>query len=283
MGMRASAAFGRSLGLVLALALAGCVNSGASDRNGSLTSPALASAMLTAANPEDAVTYFRNASAQNPDRIDLRRGLAQSLVRAGRAGEAVVIWQQVIGLDGSGDEDRLALAEAQIRAGDWDGAEAMLATIPPTFETFERYRIEAMIADYRQRWDRADSFYETAAGLTTTPASVLNNWGYSKLVRGDVAGAQALFVEAITYDPDLFTAKNNLVLARAEAGDFSLPLVRMTQIERAQLLHTMALAAIRQGRVDLGRGLLSEAIDTHPQHFEPAVSALRALESEVRN
>jgi hypothetical protein len=63
-----------------------------------------------------------------------------------------------------------------------------------------------------------------------------------------MAGAEELFLEAISYDPNLFTAKNNLVLARAAQGNYQLPLVRMTQVERAQLLHTAALAAIRQGR-----------------------------------
>ena len=43
------------------------------------------------------------------------------------------------------------------------------------------------------------------------------------------------------------------------------------------------LSAIRQGDVDIGRGLLAEAIDTHPQHFEAAVRALNTLEMEVQN
>ena len=54
----------------------------------------------------------------------------------------------------------------------------------------------------------------------------------------------------------------------------------MTQTERAQLLHTMALSAIKQGDVQTGTGLLREAIDTHPQHFEAAVRSLRALEAQ---
>jgi Flp pilus assembly protein TadD len=166
-------------------------------------------------------------------------------------------------------------ADALIRNGDWDAAEAQLDLIPPTLESFERYRLEAMVADSNREWDRAESFYETAVGLTTRPAGVLNNWGFSRLTRGDHAGAEELFLEAISYDPNLFTAKNNLVLARAAQGNYQLPLVRMTQVERAQLLHTAALAAIRQGEISTGRNLLSEAIDTHPQHFEAAVRALR--------
>ncbi|NKX44184.1 tetratricopeptide repeat protein [Roseicyclus persicicus] len=238
--------------------------------------------MLTAAAPEEAVAYFQRAVGEQPDRVDLRRGLAASLVRAGRADEAVPLWREIVDSDGAIEQDRIDYAGALIRTGDWDEAERQLDLVPPTLETYERYRLEAMVADSNQEWDRADHFYETAVGLTTRPANVLNNWGYSRLSRGEYRGAEELFLEAIRYDPDLFTAKNNLVLARAAQGNYQLPLVRMTEIERAQLLHTAALAAIRQGETDIGRALLAEAIETHPQHFEAAVRALDALDTEVR-
>ncbi len=235
--------------------------------------------MLNAAAPAEAVSYFQRAVGEDPTRIDLQRGLATSLVRAGRAAESLTVWQTVIDHDASMEQDRVDYADALIRNGNWDDAQAQLDATPPTFETYERYRLEAMIADSEEDWARADSFYETAAGLTTRPANVYNNWGYSHLTRGDYAGAEELFLQAISYDPDLFTAKNNLVLARAAQGNYQLPLINMTQTERAQLLHTAALAAVRRGDVSEGRGLLNEAIDTHPQHFEAAVTALRALDA----
>ena len=239
--------------------------------------------MLTVADPDEAVAYFRSASAEQPDRIDLQRGLGTSLVRAGRATEAAVVWERVVGMTGSTHQDHVDFADALIRISEWERAETILDGVPPTVETHERYRLEAMIADSNEEWDRADSFYETAASLTTTPAGVLNNWGFSRLTRGDFDGAERLFTEAITYNPDLFTAKNNLVLARAAQGEYDLPLIQMSQVERAELLHTAALAAIRRGEVDVGRGLLSEAIDTHPQFFEAATRSLEALEANVVN
>jgi Flp pilus assembly protein TadD len=239
----------------------------------------LSDIMLTAADPGEAVDYFRRAVDADPTRVDLQRGLAASLVRAGRAAESLTVWQLVVDHDGSMDQDHVDYADALIRTGDWSGAQAQLNLVPPTFESYERYRLEAMVADSNEQWDRADSFYETAAGLTTRPANVYNNWGYSHLTRGDYPGAEELFLRAVSYDPELFTAKNNLVLARAAQGNYTLPLINMSQIERAQLMHTAALAAIRRGDVDVGRGLLNDAIDTHPQHFEAAVEALRALEA----
>ena len=239
--------------------------------------------MLTVGDPDEAVRYFANANASQPGRIDLQRGLALSLIRAGRATEGIAAWQTVVANEDSDNNDRVELAGAFVRANQWDDAAATLNTIPPTFETFNRYRLEAMVADSRQQWSKADSFYETAVGLTTRPASVYNNWGFSKLTRGEYAAAERLFVDALRFDSTLFTAKNNLVLARGAQRNYALPVVPMTQIERAQLLHTMALTAIKQNDVTIGKSLLVDAIDTHPQFFEEATRALEALENNVIN
>ena len=234
--------------------------------------------MLTVADPNEAVSYFQRTLASNPERIDLQRGLASSFIRAGRNIEAVPAWQAVIENPQAEAADSVELADALIRNNRWDEAEAVLDGVPPTHETFKRYRLEAMVADSNEEWARADSFYEIAVGLTTTPAGALNNWGFSKLTRGAYRDAERLFTEALRHEAGLFTAKNNLVLARGAQRNYDLPVISMTQIERAQLLYTLALTAIKQNDVTIGKGLLQEAIDTHPQHFEEAVRALRALE-----
>ncbi|MGA9411985.1 MAG: tetratricopeptide repeat protein [Roseobacter sp.] len=237
----------------------------------------LSDVMLTVADPNEAISYFQRTLKSDPTRIDLRRGLASSYVRARRFTEAAVAWKAVVELPNSGPGDNVAYADSLIRSGDWATAETVLDKVPPTYETFERYKLEAMVADANKEWQKADSFYEIAVGLTTKSASVFNNWGYSKLSRGDYKGAEQLFGEAIKQDTTLFTAKNNLVLARAAQRRYTLPVVPMDQTERAQLLHTMALSAIKQGDVSTGKSLLHDAIETHPQHFEAAVRALEAL------
>lgn len=272
-------------GIAAAGLLAGCEGTGDSDVRRALEDvnvideSNLGDIMLTVADPEEAVAYFARTSAQNPERIDLKRGLGKSLVRARRPEEAARVWAEVVASPEVTNEDRVNLADALIRSNDWKGAEAALAATPPTHETFERYRLEAMVADSKKDWKRADSYYETAAGLTTRPAGVLNNWGFSKLSRGDAAGAERLFAEALRHDPTNFTTKNNLVLARSAQRKYDLPVVQMTQIERAMLYHTAGLAAVKQGDVAIGRSLLQEALDTHPQHFEEAARALAALDA----
>lgn len=271
-----------------AIALAACQDSSkasvsrAIDSVTAIDNQNMAELMLVAGDPEEAVNYFAAQLERNPDSVSLQRGLAKSLVRAGRVSEALPVWRKVVAHPDSDNDDRVMLADTYIRANNWAEAEATLNQIPPTHESFDRYRLEAMIADSKQQWSRADHFYETAAGLTTRPSGVYNNWGFSKLTRGKPREAEPLFMQALQHDPNLFTAKNNLALARAGQGNYSLPLVQMTQEERAVLLYTMAIAAVRKGDTTIGRTLLAEAIDTHPRHYEEAVRAMRALDGGGR-
>ena len=234
--------------------------------------------MLNVADPQEGVSYFKNALTVSPDNADLKRGLAKSLSRARLYTESITVLNALIASPDGTNDDRLALADVLIRTNEWGKAEAALATIPPTVESYERYRLEAMVADSKRDWTKADSFYEIAVGLTQKPQGVLNNWGFSKLTRGDAASAERLFIQALTYDPTMFTAKNNLVLARAAQRKYDLPVIDMTQEERAQLLYTAGLAAVKQGDVAQGKQLLRSAIDTSPTFFEAASRSLKALE-----
>lgn len=121
------------------------------------------------------------------------------------------------------------------------------------------------------------------ADRAAQPANTLKNWGYSNLVRGDFARAAALFIDTVRYDSTLFSAENNLVIARASQGNYQRTLVQMAQTERAQLLHRAGQAAIRRGDTEIGRRLLKNAVDTHSQHFEAAAQALRTPHGAVQS
>ncbi len=239
--------------------------------------------MLTLAEPGEAVNYFRRKMGEKPEDATYIRGLAISLNRASRPQEAALVYNRLVESGKATNEDRLAYSETLIKTGSIEDAEQQLLAIPPTVETYKRYLLEAIVADNNKDWDKADSFYGTARGLTTKPAPVLNNWGMSKLARGDFESASNYFQEAITFDPELFSAKNNLVTARARKKNYRMPVIPMTELEEAQLLYNSGIIAVRQGDIDIGRGLFELAIETHPQHFPEATSALSSLQSNVSN
>lgn len=239
--------------------------------------------MLTLAEPNEAVNYFRRKMAEQPENDTYVRGLAVSLNRASKPQEAALVYNRLVSSPKATDEDRLRYAETLIKTGAISDAEAQLDSIPPTVETYKRYLLEAIVADNNKEWDKADDFYKTARGLTTKPAPVLNNWGMSKLARGDFESASNFFQEAITFDPKLFSAKNNLVTARARKKNYRLPVIPMSETEEAQLLYNAGIIAVRQGDVDIARGLFELSVETHPQHFPEAASALNSLQTNVSN
>jgi Tfp pilus assembly protein PilF len=62
------------------------------------------------------------------------------------------------------------------------------------------------------RFDLADRSYAAAVKLTGHTPSILNNEGYSYMLRGELAKARAKFDAALRLDPGNATAINNLAL-----------------------------------------------------------------------
>ena len=65
------------------------------------------------------------------------------------------------------------------------------------------------------RFDLADRSYASAAKLVGSSASLLNNEGYSYLLRGDLKRARVKFEAALKLQPDNATTLNNLALLDA--------------------------------------------------------------------
>lgn len=270
--------------LVPALAiLLGACEGGMADRPSPLAGniiddAELADLLLTAGDPEEAVAYFENALAQSPDRADFRRGLALSLARARRYPEAARVFSEMVARGQAEPADRLEYAMVAARLQRWDEVRTIVLGLPPGMDTAQRHVIDAMLADHEQNWGAADAAYARAEARSADPAPVLNNWGVSQMSRGDLAAAASLFERALAYDSRLFSAKNNLAIARGLMGDYQLPAVPMTETEKAYLLNNLGVIAQRSGRSEVARGLFAAAVEAHPQHYAAAASRLAALE-----
>jgi Flp pilus assembly protein TadD len=66
--------------------------------------------------------------------------------------------------------------------------------------------------DRLRRFDLADQAYATAIKLTGETIQILNDRGYSYLLRGDLAKARAKFLKAYQLDPTNPTVINNIQL-----------------------------------------------------------------------
>ena len=238
--------------------------------------------MLTAGDPEDAAEYFQQSLAREPDRADFRRGLAVSLARAKRYNEAARVFQELITLNQDKPIDRLEYSFVAMRLDRWDDVKTLSQSFPDGLQTSRRYVIDAMVADQANDWAAADAAYARAEKLSSRPAAVLNNWGVSQMSRGDLTAATAIFTRAVSFDSRLFNAKNNLAIVRGLQRQYNLPLVPLSDEERAVLLNNLGIIAMRQGDERIARGLFAAAVDAHPQHYASAADKLAALEAIVQ-
>jgi Tfp pilus assembly protein PilF len=69
--------------------------------------------------------------------------------------------------------------------------------------------------DRLRRFDLADRAYQEAIKLSGETAQILNNQGYSYLLRGNLAAAKAKLSKACALDPDNATLVNNMKLLDA--------------------------------------------------------------------
>ena len=239
--------------------------------------------MLTISDPEDAVAYFRKTLNEQPDRLDIKRGYGLSLARARRYADAARVFEELAQAGAADDELRVEYAHALARLERWPEAENQMALVSTGLQAPRRHLIDAMLADHRSDWTGADAAYERARSLSANPATILNNWGVSRMSRGEYKAAQRTFEEAVAHNPRLFSIKNNLAVSRALQGEYRLPLVSISAEERATMLHNVGIIALRRGDRDEAKGLFTMAVETHPRYYPAAAEKLAALDAVVVN
>jgi len=237
--------------------------------------------MLQAGDAEEAIKYFETSLAKEPNRTDFRRGLAVSLKRAKRYNESARVYQELITLDQDEPSDRLDYAFVAIRLDRWEDVKTLAATLPDGLQSARRHLLDAMVADQNKDWAAADAAYALAERQSPRPAPILNNWGVSQMARGDLPQAAKTFERAVSYDSRMFSAKNNLAIVRGLQGEYTLPIVPLTDEERAILLNNLGIIAMRQGDERMAKGLFAAAVELHPEHYTGAADRLAALEANV--
>lgn len=66
--------------------------------------------------------------------------------------------------------------------------------------------------DRLRRFDLADQAYQRAIGICGETVQILNNQGYSQMLRGNLRGAREKFLKALALEPNNPTILNNIVL-----------------------------------------------------------------------
>jgi len=117
------------------------------------------------------------------------------------------------GLAGEGSKDELTLGKTQFRANNFGLAEQHFRkAVEAGPRDLEAWVGLAASYDRLRRFDLADRAYDQALRIAGRTPEVLNNLGYSYLLRGDIKRARKTFIEAQAKDPKNPYIKANLDL-----------------------------------------------------------------------
>ena len=144
--------------------------------------------------------------------------------------------------------------------------------------SWQTWNAKGVFADAMRDWAAADGAFSRARALAPEEAGIVNNQGWSELMRGEWAKAVPLFEQAIALDPKSERAANNLELAKAALAT-DLPQRRVGESDRdwAIRLNDAGVAAELLGDRQRAAAAFTQALDASPTWYGRASNNLQAL------
>jgi Flp pilus assembly protein TadD len=191
-----------------------------------------------------ALDEFRKAQAAAQTRAAAMEGEGLSLLLSGREGEALPVLKKAV------------------------------AEYPKSWRAWNAL---GGAYDDQAKWAEADDAYTHALAASDAPAIVVNNRGYSYLLRNRLDEATADFVEALRQRPDLEAARTNLRLAIALKGEYARATAGAQKDTEAAMLNNAGFAALVRGDYTKAEALLQQAMARKGEYYDLAAANLELV------
>jgi Flp pilus assembly protein TadD len=153
------------------------------------------------------------------------------------------------------------------------------ATLAPA-ASWRAWNLRGVAADLRGDFDEANSSYARASSLAPKEAAVLNNKGWSLMLQGRWAEAEAILQTAVQLDPKVSRGAANLELAQAAVrGGLPARLPKESDEAFAARLNDVGVIAAATGDKARAIAAFTRAIDARSDWFARAAKNL-AIVSE---
>lgn len=238
-----------------------------------------ASHAIDAGRLEEAKLLIARAVAAGFTGAPIERLTADLDFASGRYSDALAVYRHLAGSQARrpGDCEKGAIAALQI-GRTADAKPLVDCAVSSPHPSWRAWNARGVLADFSNDWAVADESYARAHELSPKDARIINNQGWSKLLRGEWAGAVPFLEQAAALDGKSTRIANNLELARAAlAAD--LPRRRAGESERdwAMRLNDAGVAAELLGDRRRAVAAFTQALDASPIWYDRASNNLKAL------
>jgi Tfp pilus assembly protein PilF len=208
--------------------------------------------------------------------------LAELAYAQGKDEEALVRYRQLLAVapDDASLSERAGIAA--LKLGKIDDAIVLLdRSTKSVGVTWRAWNARGVAADLQQDWSTADIAYRKAASIAPEEAEVVNNQGWSQLLRGDWRNAADLFADASAKDPHSTRIANNLELARAALSS-DLPRRNPGEADSAWAarLNDAGVAAQLLGDKQRAVAAFAQALEARGSWYDRAANNLKAANAQ---
>jgi Flp pilus assembly protein TadD len=143
--------------------------------------------------------------------------------------------------------------------------------------SWRAWNARGVIADLQQHWSQADNAYAEAARRSPDEPEIINNQGWSQLLRGDWKRALDVFERAARLDPHSTRIANNLELARGAVAA-ELPQRKAGEDDQAWAarLNDTGMAAQLMGNHQRAVAAFTQALEASGTWYDRAANNLQA-------
>lgn len=227
----------------------------------------------------DAEEIIRRAPIEALD-PEFRLRQAEVALAAGRMAEAITGF-------GLLTEERVAAARAQqglgiarLRRGQpLEAAAALDVALKLDSGLLRAQRARGAAADRLRDWPRAETAYARALALAPGDAATLSNRGWSRLLCGQYAQAEADLRAVQTADPNSKVVAGNRRLARAMQGRYEEAFTGSTRESLAADLNSVGFAAMARGDLEIAEAYFKRAMTLSPRFDKMADANLKWVEA----
>jgi Flp pilus assembly protein TadD len=231
---------------------------------------------------DQARMMIANAIKAGASPADADRAIADLAFDSGNYPEALGVYQKLLALapDDTVVLERAGIAALQTRNVPVAADLIERATARPN-ASWRAWNARGAISDMKGDWAAADAAYDHADRLAPGHFEVVNNQGWSRLLRGDWQGAAEFLQKAAMLDPKSVRTANNLELARV-ALSAELPRRKPGESDSdwAARLNDAGMAARLLGDRTRAIAAFTQALEASGSWYERAANNLKSVSGQ---
>jgi Flp pilus assembly protein TadD len=238
-----------------------------------------ASHAIKAGRLEEAKLIIARAIGEGFKGAPIERLTADVAFASGNYSQALVGYQHLVASRDKQDRDCDNGAIAALEIGKTKEAKPLVdCALAAQHPTWRAWNASGVLADFQHDWAKADESYSRAHQLAPNEARIVNNEGWSKLLRGDWGAAVPYLEQAVQLDSKSERIANNLELAKtALAADLPQRRAGEADHEWAVRLNDAGVVAELLGDKKRAIAAFTQALEASPVWYERASNNLETL------